>query len=147
MSSTDKSFIPVYSPFLVGNESKYVNECLTSGWISSKGQFVSRFEREFSKFIGAKSSTSVSNGTVGLHLALKVLGVGPGDEVIVPTLTYIATVNAILYVGAKPVFVDSNESTWNLDSKLVEKKISNKTKAILLVHLYGAPCDVKAFWL
>ncbi len=144
MSSTDKSFIPVYSTFLMGNESKYVNECLTSGWISSKGQFISRFEKEFSKFIGVRSSTSVSNGTVGLHLALKVLGVGPGDEVIVPTLTYIATVNAILYVGAQPVFVDSDERTWNLDPKLVEKKINKKTKAILMVHLYGAPCDVKA---
>ncbi|WP_251367899.1 DegT/DnrJ/EryC1/StrS aminotransferase family protein [Polynucleobacter sp. AM-7D1] len=125
------------------NESKYVNECLRTGWISSKGSFVAQFEEDFSSFLGVKKSTSVSNGTVALHLALKVLGIGPGDEVIVPTLTYIASINAISYVGATPIFVDSENDTWNIDPSLISEKISNKTKAILLVHLYGAPCNMK----
>ncbi len=126
------------------NESKYVNECIRTGWVSSKGRFVSKFEDDFSNFLGVKRSTSVSNGTVALHLALKVLGIGPGDEVIVPTLTYIASVNAISYVGATPIFVDSESDTWNIDPNLISEKISHKTKAILLVHLYGAPCNMEA---
>jgi perosamine synthetase len=136
------SSIPVYLPMIGNNESKYVNECFRTGWISSKGSFVTQFEDNFSSFLGVKYSTSVSNGTVALHLALKVLGIGPGDEVIVPTLTYIATINAISYVGATPVFVDSESDTWNIDPDLISERISEKTKAVLLVHLYGAPCNM-----
>ena len=137
-----KNLIPVYQPFLAGNEKKYVVECLDTTWISSKGKFVCRFEEEFVKFIGVAHGTSVSNGTVALHLALYTLGIGPGDEVIVPSLTYIASANAIAYVGATPVFVDSDDSSWNIDPALIVAKISSKTKAILFVHLYGATCHI-----
>ena len=134
--------IPVYKPSINGNEKKYVNECLESTWISSKGKFLNKFELEFSKYLGVKYSSSVSNGTVAIHLALKALDLGQGDEIIVPSFTYIASVNAIDYVGANPVFVDSREDTWNLDVNEVEKKISQKTKAVLSVHLYGSACDM-----
>lgn len=134
--------IPVYQPSLAGNEKKYVLECLDSTWISSKGAFVSRFESSFADYTGAKHAVSVSNGTVALHLALLALGIGPGDEVIVPTLTYIASVNAIAYTGAIPVFVDSDKDTWQMDPDDVLAKITPQTKAVMAVHLYGHPCDM-----
>jgi perosamine synthetase len=134
--------IPVYQPTLGGNEKRYVSECVDSTWISSKGVFISRFEDEFASYLGVQYATAVSNGTVALQLALHSLGIGSGDEVIVPTLTYIASVNAIAYVGATPVFVDSEAKAWNIDPSLIVSKISPKTKAILVVHLYGAPCDM-----
>ena len=134
--------IPIYEPSLNGNEKKYVMECLDSTWISSKGEFLNRFENEFSKKIDVKFVTSVSNGTVALHLSLLALGLGPGDEVLVPTLTYIASVNAIKYVGATPIFVDSDPLTWQIDPKDIIKKITKNTKAILAVHLYGHPCEL-----
>jgi perosamine synthetase len=136
--------IPVYQPSLSGNEKKYVLDCLDSTWISSKGAYLKKFEDEFSKKIDVKYSTAVSNGTVALHLALLALGVSEGDEVIVPTLTYIASVNAISYTGATPIFVDSLRSTWQIDPEDIEKKITKKTKAIMVVHLYGHPCDMDA---
>jgi perosamine synthetase len=134
--------IPIYKPTLIGNEKKYVNECLDSTWISSKGVFIKKFESEFSNFINVKHATTVSNGTVALHLALLALGIGTDDEVIVPTLTYIASVNSIRYTGATPVFVDSLIDTWQIDCEDVIKKITPKTKAIMAVHLYGHPCDM-----
>lgn len=134
---------PVYQPSLNGNEKKYVIECLDSSWISGKGKFIDEFETAFAKYIDTKHATTVCNGTVALHLALEALGIGEGDEVIVPTLTYIASVNAITYTGAKAVFVDSLEDTWQMDFKDVEKKITTSTKAIMCVHLYGHPCDMK----
>ncbi len=136
--------IPVYQPSLTGNEKKYVLECLDSTWISSKGKFIAEFEKKFANYIGANHATAVSNGTVALHLALVALGIGPGDEVIVPTLTYIATVNAISYTGAIPVFVDSLESTWQMNPEDVLNKITPRTKAIMVVHLYGHPCDMSS---
>lgn len=136
--------IPVYQPFFEGNEKKYVNQCLDSTWISSKGEFISKFENEFSNYIGAPYATTVANGTVALHLALVTLGIGPGDEVIVPTLTYIASVNTIMQTGATPVFVDSLASSWQVDSADIERNITPKTKAIMVVHLYGQPCDMDA---
>ncbi len=136
--------IPVYQPSLTGNEKKYVNECLDSTWISSKGKFISLFEQRFADHINVKYAASVSNGTVAIHLALVVLGIGPGDEVIVPTLTYIASVNAITYTGAKAVFVDSLADTWQMDPHDVAKKITINTKAIMAVHLYGSACDMDA---
>lgn len=136
--------IPVYQPSLTGKEKQYVNDCLDSTWISSKGKYISLFEQSFSNYIDIKHSTTVSNGTVAIHLALITLGIGPGDEVIVPTLTYIASVNAIMYTGATPVFVDSVESTWQIDPEDVERKITPNTKAIMAVHLYGHPCDMDA---
>ena len=134
--------IPVYKPDLSGNEKKYVNECLDTSWIFSRGNFVSKFEQNFSDYINVAKATSVSNGTVALHLALHALGITKGDEVIVPSLTYVASANAITYVGATPIFVDSSLENWNLDMKSVISKISPKTKAILAVHLYGNPCDM-----
>jgi len=134
--------IPVYQPSLTGNEKKYVNDCLDSNWISSKGKYVSLFEKEFANYVDVKYATGVSNGTVALHLALVALGIGTGDEVIVPTLTYIASVNAIVYTGATPVFVDSLPDTWQIDPEEVRKSITPKTKAIMAVHLYGHPCEM-----
>lgn len=134
--------IPVYRPWLAGNEKKYVNECLDSTWISSKGKFIPLFEQQFAEYLGVRHAASVCNGTVALHAALLALGVGPGDEVIVPTLTYIASVNAITYTGASPVFVDSLADTWQMDPDDVQKKITSKTKAIMAVHLYGHPCQM-----
>lgn len=136
--------IPIYKPSLDGNEKKYVNECLDSTWISSKGRFIPEFERKFAEHTGVRHAVSVCNGTVALHLALVALGIGPGDEVIVPTLTYISSVNAITYTGATPVFVDSLEKNWQMDPEDVQRKLSTKTKAIMVVHLYGHPCDMDA---
>lgn len=135
-------YIPVYQPSLNGNEKTYVMDCLDSTWISSKGKYISSFEEKFAEYIGVRHATTVSNGTVALHLALVALGLGAGDEVIVPTLTYIASVNAITYTGSTPVFVDSEESTWQISAKDVRRKITPKTRAILVVHLYGHACDM-----
>jgi perosamine synthetase len=134
---------PVYKPFLTGNEKNYVNDCLDSTWISSKGKYLEKFESKFSNYIGVDHCTAVSNGTVALHLALLSLGIGADDEVIVPTLTYIAPVNAITYVGAKPIFVDSNLYDWQISIDDVKRKITSKTRAIIAVHLYGHPCSMK----
>ena len=136
-------FIPVYQPSLTGNEKKYVNECLDTSWISAKGKFVEQFETAFAKYVGADHAITVANGTVALHLALIALGIGRGDEVIVPTLTYVASVNAIAYTEATPVFVDSLKGNWQVDPDDIERKITEKTKAIMVVHLYGHPCDMR----
>lgn len=136
--------IPVYQPSLMGNEKKYVNDCLDSNWISSKGKYVQEFEKKFAEYNQVKYATTVSNGTVALHLAMVALGIGQDDEVIVPTLTYIASVNAIAYTGATPVFVDSDKDTWQINPEDVRRKITPKTKAIMVVHLYGHPCDMDA---
>jgi perosamine synthetase len=137
--------IPVYRPDLTGNERRYVLDCVESGWISSNGDYIARFERAFAEFTGARHAIAVCNGTVALHLALHCLGIGAGDEVIVPTFTYISSVNAIAYTGATPVFAESREADWLLDPIDVEKRITPRTRAIMLVHLYGAACNVEAF--
>ncbi|MDY0080602.1 MAG: DegT/DnrJ/EryC1/StrS aminotransferase family protein [Ignavibacteriaceae bacterium] len=134
--------VPIYQPSLSGNEKKYVNECLDSSWISSRGDFIGRFENEFIKYIGSNHAVSVSNGTVALHLALVTLGIGPGDEVIVPSFTYIASVSTICHAGATPVFVDSLYSSWQIDPAQIRKAITSKTRAIMVVHLYGQPCEM-----
>lgn len=134
--------IPVYQPSLNGNEKCYVNECLDSTWISSRGDFISRFEQAFADYISAPHATTVSNGTVALHLALEALEIGQGDEVIVPTLTYIASVNTILQTGAAVVYADSLQDTLNIDIKDLRSRITSRTKAIMIVHLYGLPCDM-----
>lgn len=135
---------PVYRPSLDGNERAYVDECLATGWISSRGAFVSRFEEEFASYLGCKYAASVCNGTVALHLALVALGIGPEDEVIVPTFTYIASVNAVTYTGARPVLAESLGDTWQLDPADVRRRITPRTRAIMPVHLYGHPCDMDA---
>ena len=137
-------FIPVYQPSLTGNEKKYVMECLDSSWISSKGKFVDAFEHGIADYLRARYAVTVCNGTVALHLALVALGIGPGDEVIVPTLTYIASVNAIHYTGATPIFVDSEQDTWQMSPSDIINKITPRTKAIMCVHLYGHPCNMEA---
>lgn len=134
---------PVYQPSLDGNEKKYVNACLDSTWISSKGKFISEFESRFSEFTKIKYAIAVPNGTIALHLAIMALGIGPGDEVIVPTLTYIASANAVTYTGARPVFADSLYTSWQIDPSDIKRKITKKTKAIMPVHLFGFPSDMK----
>lgn len=136
--------IPIYQPDLGGNEKKYVNECLDTSWISSRGRFVAEFEQRFAERIEVQHAASVSNGTLALHLALMALGIGPDDEVIVPTLTYIASGNAVAYTGAKPVFVDSLRGTWQIDPEDVRRHITPRTRAIMPVHLYGQACDMDA---
>jgi len=137
-----RKFIPVAAPVLAGNEKTYVLDCLESSWISSRGKYVERFEAAFAEFCGVRHGASCTNGTVALHLALLALGIGPGDEVIVPTLTFVATANAVRYCGATPVFVDCEPETWNMDPDLIEVRITPRTKAIIVVHLYGHPVDM-----
>ena len=134
--------IPVAEPCLGEEELKNVIEALKSGWISSKGKFIEEFEREFAKYCGVKYGVATANGTVALHLALKSLGIGKSDEVIVPTLTFVATANAVVHCNAKPVFVDSHPEYWCMDPEKVEEKITKNTKAMIVVHLYGHPCDM-----
>lgn len=135
-------FIPVCEPLLSGNERKYVLEALETGWISSAGKYIPAFEEAFAKYCGVKHGIAVSNGTVALHLSLVALGVGRGDEVIVPNFTMIASAFAVCYTGAVPVFVDAEPETWNIDPAKIEEKITEKTKAIMPVHIYGHPCDM-----
>ena len=134
--------IPVCEPTLKGNELKYATEAIQSGWISSAGPFITRFEQEFSKYCGVKHGIACSNGTTALHLALEACGIGEGDEVILPAFTMIASCNAILYARATPVLVDSELQTWNMDVSKIEEKITKKTKAIMVVHTYGHPVDM-----
>ncbi len=136
--------IPVSEPDLNGNELKYVAEAIRSSWISSTGEYVARFERDFADATGARACVAVANGTVALHLAMLAHGVGPGDEVIVPSLTYIATANAVSYCGGEPVFVDVDPATWCIDPGLIEAAIGPRTKGIVVVHLYGHPADMDA---
>ena len=135
---------PVYEPYMAGSEEAYVVDALRSGWISSRGKYLSLFEDAFANYLGVKHATAVSNGTTALHLALMALDISPGDEVIVPTFTYVATANAISYVGATAVFCDSEPRSWNIDVEQVRSLITARTKAILAVHIYGAMCDMKA---
>lgn len=134
--------IPLANPDLNGNEEKYVTDAIRSSWISSTGPYINRFEEEFAALCGASAAIAVCNGTVALHLALLTLDVRPGDEVLVPSLTYIATANAVRYVGAIPVFVDVDPNTWCLDPKQLEDAITPRTKGIIAVHLYGHPADM-----
>jgi perosamine synthetase len=139
-----RRFIPVYQPSLLGREREYVLDCIDSTWISSKGRYIAEFESRFARLVGAPHALGVCNGTVAVHLTLLALGIGPGDEVIVPTLTYVASVNPVLYVGAKPVFADSDRRSWQLDPAQIRKRITPRTRAIMAVHLYGHPSDMDA---
>jgi perosamine synthetase len=136
--------ISVAAPALVGNEKAYVLDCLESTWISSNGKYIERFEEAFASFCNVRHAITCCNGTVALHLALMALGVKPGDEIIVPTLTYVATANAVTYCGARPVFIDSEPETWTLDPSLIEERITPRTKGMIVVHLYGHPVDMDA---
>ncbi|MBM3325336.1 MAG: DegT/DnrJ/EryC1/StrS aminotransferase family protein [Calditrichaeota bacterium] len=134
--------IPVYEPDLGPLEERYLLEAYRSGWISSKGEFLSRFEHEFARWVGVQYALAASSGTTALHLALLALAARPGDEVIVPALTYVATANAVAYTGARPVFADSNLSSWTLDPQDVEQRITKRTRGIIAVHLYGRPAPM-----
>jgi perosamine synthetase len=136
--------IPIAEPSLGKEELNNVIEAVKSGWISSKGDFIEEFERNFSSYCDRKYGVATSNGTVALHLALKALGIGKDDEVIIPDLTFVAVANTVTYCNAKPVFVDSHPNYWCIDPEKIEEKITPRTKAIIPVHLYGHPCDMDA---
>ncbi|MBD3426542.1 MAG: aminotransferase class I/II-fold pyridoxal phosphate-dependent enzyme [Candidatus Omnitrophica bacterium] len=123
-------------------EKKYVNQALETGYVSTAGPFVGQFEDKFSQYLGMVRAVSTQSGTAAIHMALHELCIGSGDEVIVPALTFVATVNPVEYVGAKPVFVDVDSDSWNMDPDQIEKNITEKTKAVIPVHLYGNPCDM-----
>lgn len=134
--------IPIASPHFCGNEAKYVQECVETSWISSIGRFVPQFENDFAHFCDVEYAIAANNGTSALHLALMGMGVAPGDEVLIPTLTFIATANAVTYCGARPVLVDSEPRTMNIDPAKLEAKITKRTRGIIVVHLYGHPADM-----
>lgn len=136
------AFIPVNEPLLDGNEKKYLNECIDTGWISSEGPFIKKFEELFAKRVDRKHGIAVSNGSVAIDAAILSLGISSGDEVIMPTFTIISCAAAIVRAGGIPVLVDSDPLTWNMDVNQVEKKITSKTKAIMVVHIYGLPVDM-----
>lgn len=136
------NFIPVCEPFLDGNEKKYILDAIETGWISSSGKYIPAFEKAFSGYCGVKHGIAVTNGTTALHLAMVALGIGKGDEVIIPDFTMIASAFAVCYTGAKPVFVDADINTWNIDTQKIEDKITDNTKAIMPVHIYGQPCNM-----
>lgn len=135
-------FIPVNEPLLNGNEKKYLCECIDTGWISSEGPFVKEFEQKMSTVAGRKYGIAVSNGTAALEVAVQALGIGEGDEVIMPSFTIISCAMAVTKLGAVPVLVDSDLYTWNMNVDEIKAKITPKTKAIMIVHLYGLPVEV-----
>jgi perosamine synthetase len=137
-------FIPIAMPALSGNEKKYVMDCLDTNWISSIGKYIKAFEETFAAWMGSNHALSCCNGTLALHLPLLALDVRPGDEVLVPSLTYIATANVVRYCGATPILVDCLPDTWNIDPADMENKITARTKGVIPVHLYGNPCDMDA---
>lgn len=136
------NFIPVNQPLLNGNEKKYLNQCIDSGWISSEGAFVRQFEEQFAARVGRKYGVAVSNGSAALEAAVVALDIGAGDEVILPTFTIVSCAAAIVRAGAIPVLVDCEADTWNMDVSQIEAKITPKTRAIALVHTYGLPVDI-----
>lgn len=137
-----KNFIPVNEPIIGQREKDLVMECLNTGWISSEGPFVSQFEESFSKFVNRKHGIACSNGSSALDIAITALGIGPGDEVILPTFTIISCASSIIRAGALPVVVDADEKTFNMDTDQLESLINEKTTAIMMVHIYSHPVDV-----
>ncbi|MFK8038659.1 MAG: aminotransferase class I/II-fold pyridoxal phosphate-dependent enzyme [Crocinitomicaceae bacterium] len=140
----NKVYVPVAAPNLKGNEFKYLVDAFMSTWISSSGKYINQFEEQFSAFCDCKYGVAVSNGTVAIHLALEALGIGNSDEVIVPDLTFAATINTVFHSNATPVIVDVLEDSWCIDPDEIEKAITPKTKAIIPVHIYGQVCNMDA---
>jgi perosamine synthetase len=140
--SLTRRIIPVSDPRLDGNELRYVTQCVQSNWISSAGRFVREFEEAFAAVMGCRHGIAASNGTTALHLALATLGLGAGDEVVIPTFTMIATANAVRYTGATPVLVDAERHTWNMDVGRLEGTLTRRTRGIVLIHTYGHPVDM-----
>lgn len=139
---TPKAFVPVNEPLLDGNEEKYLVQCIRTGWISSEGPFVEQFETQFAARVGRRHGITVANGSMALDAAVAALGIGPGDEVIMPTFTIISCAAAVVRLGAVPVLVDSDPVTWNMDPEAVERRITPRTRAIMVVHIYGLPVDM-----
>ncbi len=136
-------FIPVNEPLLDGSEKRYLLQCIESGWISSDGPFVREFEQRFAARVGRRHAVAVANGTAALDIAVDALGVGPGDEVILPTFTIISCITQIVRSGATPVLVDSDPETWNMDLEAIESRITSNTKALLVPHIFGLPVDMR----
>lgn len=143
-STIENEFVPIAAPVIGEREIAYVTDAVKSGWVSSIGAYVDRFEELFATYIGVKHAIALSNGTAALHLALHALGVGKGDEVILPDLTFAATAHTVLQVGATPVFVDVERDTWCIDPLAIERAITGKTKVLMPVHLYGHAADMAA---
>ncbi len=144
MDDQAPSFIPIAAPVIGDREIAYVEDAVRSGWVSSIGPYIDRFEAGFARWVGVRHAVAVSNGTVALHLALHALGLGPGDEVIIPDLTFAATAHAVLQTGATPVLADVEADTFCIDPVAVERALGPRTRAILPVHLYGHPADMSA---
>src|ERR1700720_2670400 len=136
------AFIPVNEPLLEGNEERYLSECVRTGWISSEGPFVKRFEEEFASRVGRNHGVAVSNGSVALDVAIAALDLGPGDEVILPSFTIISCAAAIVRAGATPVLVDCEPNIWNTTAERIAERVTQRTKAIMIVHIYGLPVDM-----
>src|SRR6185369_12286777 len=135
-------FIPVNEPLLNGNEKKYLLECIETGWISSEGPFVREFEERFARRVGRNHGIATANGSGALDIAIQALRLGPGDEVILPSFTIISCAAAVVRAGATPVLVDAEPHTWNMDVSQVALKITSRTRAIMVVHIYGLPVDM-----
>jgi len=133
-------YYPVVEPSIGALEKKYVDDCLRTGWVGSWGKYIGKFEDAFARLVGVRHAATTSNGTVSLHLILLALGIGAGDEVIVPDFTYVASANAVRYVGATPVFVDCDLDSFNIDPEKIEEKITTRTKAVMVTHIFGNPC-------
>jgi perosamine synthetase len=144
MSGKEHKMIPVAAPIIGEREIAYVTDAVRSGWVSSIGPYIDRFEEAFARYLGVRHAIAVSNGTVALHLALHAMGLGPGDEVIVPDLTFAATAHTVLQTGAVPVLADVSAATWCLDPRAVERALTPRTRAIIPVHLFGHPADMTA---
>ncbi len=139
-----EKLLQVAAPMFIGNEREYVLDCIESSWVSSTGQYIDRFEAAFAEFCEVPHAVACSNGTTALHLVLAALDIGPGDEVIVPTLTFVATANAVRYCGGTPIFVDCDPDSWAIDPAQIEAKITPRTKGIIAVHLFGNPAEMDA---
>ncbi len=139
-----ETFIPVCEPVLDGREREYVLDCLDGNWVSSLGKYIPQFEETFATYCDAAHGVACSSGTAALHLALEAIGIQPGDEVIIPAFSLIVSANVVAMVGAKPVLVDVSPDTWCIDAERIEEKITPRTKAIMVVHMYGHPCDMDA---
>lgn len=137
------NFIPVNEPLLEGNELKYLRNCIETGWISSEGPYIKKFEEDFAGFTNRRFGIAVANGTAAIDIAIEAMGITRGDEVIMPTFTIISCIAQIIRNQAKPVFVDSDPKTWNMDVSQIERKITSRTKAIMVVHMYGLPADIQ----
>ena len=136
-------FIPVNVPLLDGNEKKYLLECIETGWVSSEGPFIAEFEQKFAARMGRKHGIAVCNGTAAIDATIEALDIGPGDEVIMPTFTIISCISQIVRNGGKPILIDSDPNTWNMDVTHIESRITSRTKAIMIVHIFGLPVDVE----